>query len=219
MMSTAPLVYRMTEGQPDGPLVILLHGRGADEGDLASVGGLLVPGATTISVRAPFPGAPWGYGGGYAWYRYLYGTTPEPESFRAGQARLAEFIEWIPGHLGRPDAACLVGGFSQGGTSSLAWRLSHPEPSRGVLVFSGFIADHPDVQVSPDAVRGAPIWWGHGSHDGAIPFEFAEAGWGALRAAGADLTAFTDVGAGHTISRLALSEASAFARRVLDRTR
>ncbi len=214
-MSTAPLTYRMTEGHSDGPLVVLLHGRGADEGDLASVGGLLIPGATTVSVRAPFPGAAWGYGGGYAWYRYLQGTTPEPTSFRDGQRQLAEFISWLPGHLGRPDTPLVVGGFSQGGTSALAWGLSHPGEARGILVFSGFLADHPDVALDPVQVGATPIWWGHGTLDGAIPFATAEAGWQALTAAGADLTSFVDQGAGHTISRAALAHASTFSRRVV----
>jgi phospholipase/carboxylesterase len=209
-MPEAPLVHQIAEGPDDGPLLVLLHGRGADEGDLLSLGRLLMPGATTVAPRAPFPGAAWGYGGGYAWYRYLHGTTPEPTSFREGQARLAAFLEWLPGHLGRPDAALIVGGFSQGGTSSLAWALRHPGVARAVLVFSGFLADHPDIAATRASVADTPIWWGHGTRDPAIPFGHAEAGWATLRGVDARLGTFTDAGIGHTISPRALEAARQF---------
>ena len=76
------LVHR---GPAGGPLVVLLHGRGSHEGDLFPLGRMLHPDATVVAPRAPFAGAPWGYGPGWAWYRFIGGTTPEPESFVAGQ--------------------------------------------------------------------------------------------------------------------------------------
>jgi len=216
-MTDQSLTYAIDEGESDAPLLVLLHGRGADERDLVSLGRMLHPGATTIAPRAPFPGAPWGYGGGYAWYRYLQDTTPETESFREGQTRLARFLDWIPGHLGRPDAPLVVGGFSQGGTSTLAWTLGHPGVAKVALIFSGFMPDHPDVTVSPASVGPTPFWWSHGTLDGAIPYQFAEAGWQTLRDAGADLTTFTDEGAGHTITREALAGAATLLRASLAR--
>ncbi|HET9065471.1 MAG TPA: hypothetical protein VFN22_06605 [Gemmatimonadales bacterium] len=211
-MTDQSLTYAVDEGEPDGPLLVLLHGRGADERDLVSLGRMLHPTATTIAPRAPFPGAPWGYGGGYAWYRYLQDTTPETVSFREGQARLADFLAWIPGHLGRADAPLVVGGFSQGGTSTLAWTLGHPGAARAALIFSGFMPDHPDVTITPATVGRTPFWWSHGTLDSAIPYAFAEAGWQTLRDAGADLTTFTDAGTGHTITREALAGAAALLR-------
>ena len=100
--------------------LILLHGRGSDENDLLTLGSMLSSEATVVTARAPFPAAPWGYGPGWAWYRFIGGTTPEPGSFEAGQEQLAEFIRWLPAGVDRPDSALVIGGFSQGGTSSLA---------------------------------------------------------------------------------------------------
>jgi phospholipase/carboxylesterase len=205
-----PLEYLVETGQDDGPVIVLLHGRGADEGDLTPVGRMLSAEATVVTPRAPFPAAPWGYGPGWAWYRYLHGTTPEPESFAEGQRQLDAFLATIREAVGRPDAALVVGGFSQGGTSSLAWALRHPGEASAVLVFSGFLADHPMVEASPATVTGTPIWWGHGTADPAIPFQYAEAGWEALRSADATLETLAYEGAGHTITHEGLRSAAAF---------
>ncbi len=210
-----PLEYAVHRGDDDAPILVLLHGRGADEGDLPPVGRMIAERATIVTPRAPFPAAPWGYGPGWAWYRFLHDTTPEPESFREGQARLAAFLEALPRHLGLDDAPLVVGGFSQGGTSSLAWALGHPGRARAVLVFSGFLADHPDVRVTPETVGSTPIWWGHGTEDGAIPFRHAEAGWRTLSDAGARLEAHAYPNTGHTITRDELLSAAEFLERVV----
>jgi phospholipase/carboxylesterase len=205
-----PLHALVESGDDAAPIVVLLHGRGSSEDDLFPLGRMLHPTATIVAPRAPFPGAPWGYGPGWAWYRFVGGTTPEPESFAAGQAQLDDFLAALPAHLGRPDAPIILGGFSQGGTSSLAWALRHPRRAAKVLVFSGFVADHPSITVTPATVGTTPIWWGHGTADPAIPFVHAEAGWAQLRAAGAALTTGRYEGMGHTIGRQTLADAAEF---------
>ncbi len=194
-------------GPETGPVIVLLHGRGSDERDLFPLGKMLDPEATTVSVRAPFDAAPWGYGPGYAWYRFLGGTTPESESFEAGQDLLAQFIDSLPAKLGRKDTRIILGGFSQGGTSALAYLMRHPGSVRGVMVFSGFLADHPSVAVTAERVGTTPIFWGHGTADMAVPYEAAEAGWATLKAANANLEAHSYRGMTHTISEEELRDA------------
>jgi phospholipase/carboxylesterase len=196
------------KGSDAGPVLVLLHGRGSDERDLFPVGKLLHPDATTVSVRAPFAAAPWGYGPGYAWYRFLGGTTPESDSFVRGQDALAAFIDGLPAQLGRTNFRIVLGGFSQGGTSSLAYAMRNPGRVRGVLLFSGFLADHPSVAVTPDRLRDLPIFWGHGTADPAVPFFVAEAGWRDLRAAGATLETHAYHGMSHAINEEELRDAS-----------
>ena len=70
----------------------------------------------------------------------------------------------------------LLIGFSQGGTVSLGYALSHPDRELRILNFSGFLADHPAVNATPDTVRNARIFWGHGTSDPAIPFALAVEG-------------------------------------------
>jgi phospholipase/carboxylesterase len=203
------------KGTDTGPVLVLLHGRGSDERDLLPIGRMLHPDATTVSVRAPVPAAPWGYGPGYAWYRFLGGTTPEPDSFIGGQDALSAFIDTLPTLLDRTGFPIVLGGFSQGGTSSLAFMMRNPGRVRGVLVFSGFLADHPSVEVTPARVRDTPIFWGHGTADTAIPFAVAEAGWADLRAAGAPIETHTYRGMSHSINEEELRDAASWLNALL----
>lgn len=209
MTTPTPLVALVAPGDVDAPVIVLLHGRGSDEHDLFPLGRELHPGATVVSVRAPFDAARWGYGSGWAWYRFIGGTTPEPDSFTAGQEALAALLADLPRRLGRDLAAhsMVLGGFSQGGTSALAFALRNPGRVGSVLVFSGFLADHPSVTLGASSLEQLRIWWGHGTADGAIPFKHAEAGWQALTAAGGHLTRAT-YPMGHSISALELAEAA-----------
>lgn len=199
------------------PVLVLLHGRGSNEEDLAGLRRFLPDGTILVTPRAPFAGAPWGYGPGWAWYRFLSGTVPEPESFEAGQQALAEFLAALPASLPVAPGPLVLGGFSQGGTSALAHALRHPGEVPLVLNLSGFLASHPTVAATPDTVRGTAIFWGHGTQDPAIPSAHAETGRTALRAAGADLTAH-DYPAGHTITAAELQDVSTWLGRRLAAT-
>lgn len=188
------------DGVQDGaPLVVLLHGRGADRFDLVALAPHVAPGAVVVCPDAPHPGAPWGYGPGRAWYRFLGGTTPEPASFEAAQQALAAFLAEVPATLPVRTGPVVLGGFSQGGTMSLAYALRNPGAVPMAMNLSGFLADHPTVEATPASVRGTRFFWGHGTMDPAILFDFAVAGRAALRAAGAELVE-RDYPIGHQIS-------------------
>ncbi len=187
-------------GVQDGaPLVVLLHGRGADRFDLLSLAPHLAPGAVVVTPEAPHSGTQWGYGPGWAWYRFMGGTVPEPQSFEASQQALAEFLGEIPARLPVRTGPLVLGGFSQGGTMSLAYALRNPGAVPMAMNLSGFLAQHPTVAATPHTVRGTRFFWGHGTMDEAIPFAMAIEGRAALRAAEADLEA-RDYPMGHGIS-------------------
>lgn len=205
-----PLEYEvdLPEDVREGsPLIVLLHGRGSNRHDLLGLRRGLPSEAILVAPQAPFPGADWGYGGGWAWYRYLGEDRPEPESFTSSQDALAEFLDGLPGKLPVTPGAFALGGFSQGGTMALAHALRRPGRVPRVLNFSGFLASHPEVPVTAESVAGTRIFWGHGRGDPAIPFELAEKGRAALRAVGADLNAL-DYDIGHWIDPEELRAAS-----------
>src|SRR5690606_8620097 len=127
-------------------VLVLLHGRGSDERDLMGLRPHLPPELVLVSPRAPFPGAPWGYGPGWAWYRFLGEDRPEPESFERSQEALGELLDALPARLALTPGEVLAGDFSQGGTMALAFALREPGRLAGVMNFSGFLADHPSVR-------------------------------------------------------------------------
>lgn len=187
------------DAKEGAPLVVLLHGRGSDRHDLLQLAPHLAPGAVVVTPEAPHPGMPWGYGPGWAWYRYLGGSLPEPQSFEASQQALAEFLAEIPSKLPVRTGPVVLGGFSQGGTISVAYALRNPGVVPMVLCMSGFLAEHPTVRATAETVRGTRFFWGHGTMDPSIPFAMGEEGRAALRAAGAQLEA-RDYPIGHGIS-------------------
>lgn len=198
--------------QPEGagagtPVAVLMHGRGADASDLAPLEGGLPEGLALVLPRAPHAGAPWGYGPGWAWYRYEGEDRPEVQSFRSSQEALGELMGALPDVLGYEPGPVALGGFSQGGTMSLGYALQNPGKVPAVLVFSGFLPDHPDVRVAGETVADTSFWWGHGSLDPAVHHRLAVRGRAALRKANADLTS-RDYPMGHGISPEELRDAA-----------
>ncbi|HEX8394134.1 MAG TPA: alpha/beta fold hydrolase [Longimicrobium sp.] len=187
-------------GARDGaPLLVLLHGRGADRFDLLSLAPHLAPDAIVVTPEAPHPGAAWGYGPGWAWYRFLGGTRPDPDSFETSQRLLGEFLAELTDTLPVRPGPLVLGGFSQGGTMSVAYALRNPGAVPFAVNLSGFLADHPTVAATAETVRGTRFFWGHGTMDDAIPFAMGQQGRAALRAAGAELEE-RDYAMGHGIS-------------------
>jgi phospholipase/carboxylesterase len=193
------------------PLVVLLHGRGSDEQDLLSLAPSLAPEALVVTPRAPFSAARWGYGHGWAWYRFLGRTLPEPEIFERSQEQLSRFLEEIPAHLPVKPGPLVLGGFSQGATMALAFALRNPGHVPHVLIFSGFLPWHSTVKVTPETVEATRFFWGHGSLDSSIPLELAQEGRMDLRRAGARLEA-RDYPIGHGIDPQGLADAAAWLR-------
>lgn len=199
-------LYVPGDAEDGVPVLVLLHGRGADRTDLFGLRRHLPAEWAVVAPDAPFPAAPWGYGPGRAWYRYLGRNRPEPDSFSESLRAVDAVIAGLPGILGRQPGPVALGGFSQGGTMSLGHALSRPAPVRHIINFSGFLADHPEVAAVPDRVRGTRFFWGHGTDDPAIPFALGAEGRQQLEAAGADLEA-KDYAIGHWIDPRELADA------------
>ena len=167
----------------DARLILLLHGRGSNRHDLFSLASHMPDDAIVIAPEAPFPAAPWGYGPGSAWYQFLGRNRPEPESFTKSLQSIEELISDLAEEM--KFGKVILGGFSQGGTISLAYGLTHQSDVAGVMNFSGFLADHPILSPTPPpADSPTPIFWGHGTQDPAIPFMLAIEGRALLEKAG-----------------------------------
>ncbi len=194
------------EGGRDGsPVAVLLHGRGSHAGDLLGLAGILPAGGVLVTPQAPHPGMPWGYGGGWAWYRYLGEDRAEAASLRASLAALDAFMESLPATLGFRPGPTLLGGFSQGATMGLAWALTHPGRVAAVAVLSGFLMSREVLGAGPQALGPTPLFWGHGTMDTAVPHALAVRGRAAILEAGGTLEA-RDYALGHQVAAQEVEE-------------
>lgn len=183
----------------DLPVLVLLHGRGADAD--ASFGlARFFSDIIVLAPQAPYPAAPWGYGPGFAWYRFLGDTTPDPRHFEYSLTCLDEFLGALPSILPVRPGPLFLGGFSQGGTMSLGYTLAHPGAVHTVINLSGFLAAHPLVRATPETVASTRIYWPHGLYDTSVPHRTAVEGRQQLLAAGACLAA-PDFPIDHTMVR------------------
>ena len=129
---------RPAAGDPSG-LLILHHGRGADEHDLLGLAEVLDPQHRlhVVTPRAPLtvPGWP-----GHHWYMVPRVGYPDPTTFHRAYDQLAAFHDEVWTSTGIDADHTVFGGFSMGSVMSYALGLSGARPvPAGILAFSGFI--------------------------------------------------------------------------------
>ena len=190
----------------DTTLILLLHGRGSNRHDLFSLAPHFPADAIVISPEAPFNAAQWGYGPGSAWYKFIGRNRPEPESFTQSLRAVDDFLNELKTKM--KFGKIVMGGFSQGGTMSLAYGLTRKNALTGVMNFSGFLADHSEVtrHLTTAPSPHPKIFWGHGVQDPAIPFALAVEGRAQLEKAGYEVEAH-DYNIGHWIDGEELRDA------------
>ncbi len=175
---------REANGRPEG-LLVLLHGRGADENDLFPLLDMLDPDGRLLGVtpRAPLHLPP----GGAHWYELGELGYPNPETFGPTYAQLSGWLDAFSAETGIEAGRTVIGGFSQGAvmTYALALGLGRPKPA-AALAFSGFIPIVDGFQLDL-AQPLPPIAIGHGSHDPVIGAEWGRRARGVLEAAGASV--------------------------------
>ena len=194
-----PLTYleRPAADAPEG-LLVLHHGRGADERDLLSLGDVLDPERRlhVATPRAPLtlPGWP-----GYHWYVVPRVGYPDPETFGAAYRALAGFHDELWERTGVGHERTVLGGFSMGSVMSYGLGLSGERPApAGILAFSGFV---PTVEGwSPDLASRPELraFVAHGRNDGVMEVGFARRARELLEGGGLDVS-YHESDAGHHI--------------------
>jgi phospholipase/carboxylesterase len=173
--SEIALRYRLEvpAARPDDaplPMVIVMHGRGADMHDLADLAPMLDPGECRFvfpnarKAFEPYPGMPMGW----TWFD---GWPPVPESLLASRAILLDFVEAITERYPTPEGQLVLGGFSQGAMMALDVGFRTEKKLAGIVAMSGglYEADMPDLHSHADV----PILIAHGSLDEVVPVNFA----------------------------------------------
>jgi phospholipase/carboxylesterase len=192
-------------------MLVLHHGRGADEHDLLGLGEALDPQRRLhlVTPRAPLtlPGSP-----GHHWYIVPRVGHPDPDTFRAAFTQLAELHDEVWERTGISPSRTVLGGFSMGTVMSYALGLdaSRPVPA-GILAFSGFIPVLDDWQPDLAGRAGLAAFIAHGRRDPVIDVAFARDASELLRSAGIDVE-YLESDAGHHIDPASIPPASAWLR-------
>jgi phospholipase/carboxylesterase len=153
------------------PLLVLLHGIGADELDLLDVAQALDPRLRAASLRGPQETEPMGY----AWYALDWRSMPPtPDLAQAERSReeVAATLEEIASRTGADPGSTFLFGFSQGATMALAVALTRPELARGVILHSGRMLQGLERRVAPPGrLARLEALVLHGVHDDVLPVE------------------------------------------------
>jgi phospholipase/carboxylesterase len=204
---------RPAAAQAEG-LLVLHHGRGTEERDLLGLADLLDPEGRlrVVTPRAPLtvPGSP-----GYHWYLVPRVGFPDPETFYAGRAALAELHDRLWEESGVGPERTVLGGFSMGAVMSYAMALGAERPAvAGILAFSGFVPTVEGWEPALEDRRGTRAFVSHGSNDPVIDVEFARRARELLEAGGLDVV-YRESELGHQIEPAHLTEARSWLEEVL----
>lgn len=142
----------------DRPLVILMHGRGSDERDLAALVPSLPADFVYAALRAPLDS-----GTGYAWYPSDPARPGDPVAGNVDAAADA-VLAWLAG-LDRVPPRVGALGFSQGGAMSIHLLRRGPAVSFA-LDLAGVVVEGVQDGDARLAVERPPVYWGRGALDG-----------------------------------------------------
>lgn len=197
---------------PRPPLVVLLHGIGADEHDLLPLADALDPRLLVVSLRAPYEAEPMGY----AWYALDWRTsppTPRLDEAERSRAALAELLPDLTARVGADPARVFLLGFSQGAVMALAVALTRPELLRGVVAHSARLLpflEQPERRAPPEALAKLDALVLHGVDDDVIPVENGRAIRELLGSILGDRITYAEHEAGHFVTEASLADAAAW---------
>jgi phospholipase/carboxylesterase len=196
-MSALTFRERPADGQASG-LLVLHHGRGADEHDLLPLGDVLDPEHRlhVVTPRAPLTLEGWP---GYHWYVVPRVGYPDPETFWAAHRALAELHDELWERTGIAADRTVFGGFSMGSVMSYALGLTSERPvPAGILSFSGFIPVVEGWEPDLEGRKGMPVFIAHGRRDPVMDVSFARSARELLEGAGLEVE-YHESDAGHQI--------------------
>lgn len=154
-------------------LLILSHGVGGNEMNLAPLAAQAPAETAVVLVRAPLTLGP----GQFAWFPVSFGPQgPHPDLAAAedGRQRLALFVAEMQAAHGVAPNATVVAGFSQGGIISASVALTQPEMVVGFAVLAGRIL--PEIEprlANRERLARVQGFIGHGRDDSKLPVDWA----------------------------------------------
>ena len=168
--------FRLLEPQPDPArrLLLLLHGVGGEEDQLATLGAHVDGGTLVVLPRAQRSIS----GAGFGWFREGLGSDgPEVVVAEAEESRLKliEFATRLQSRFDVAPARTVLAGFSQGAMLAASVALTAPEVLAGFVLCCGRIVPEVEAQLAPrtqlDRLEALVL---HGRDDEILPPTWAE---------------------------------------------
>ena len=179
------------------PLVIVMHGRGADANDLADIAPYLDRGYRFLFPNAPKPFEVYaGMSFGFTWFD---GWPAEPRSFRESRELILELLDKALELYPTPAGKVILCGFSQGGMMALDTGFRTDKPLAGIVCMSGALNE----DELPPFKKDIPVLMIHGTEDEMIPVINARRARAVLEEHGID-TAYHEFPMGHHVTEESL---------------
>jgi phospholipase/carboxylesterase len=147
--------------------LLLLHGSGADEFDLLSLGKALDPLANILSPRGLAS-----QDGMVRFFEYSEDFSAKEDTLIAAVQSLAEFLKLASKHYGFDPARLTAVGFSNGAHMAGALLTVHPELLRGILAF-GTTRAFVETEFKPN-LKGKFVFIANGEKDPYSPKQKSE---------------------------------------------
>lgn len=205
------------EGEDPSKVVVMLHGFGADNSDLAPLADVLDPGGEWSFY---FPNAPnevpigngWT---GRGWFPIslrdlevgIDFTKIRPPGLDLSRKLVGELVFNINAKK------LVIGGFSQGAMVATDFTLYQPEDVSGMLLYSGVLLDQDNWTKRAAELKGKKFIQSHGERDEVIPIAGARKLYDVLKAAGAE-GPFVSFPGAHEIPMNVIQKSAAFLKQI-----
>ena len=166
------IAHAPAEASAHPPLILLLHGSGANEQDMIGLWRDLPSELVVVSLRAPFGDG----SGGYRWYRKADGPAGQAADIDISRKIIGVVVDHSIEHFHADPKRVFIAGFSQGAVMAYEVALREPDRFRGAAVLSGTLFPSATAHLPPrsDLAREA-FFVAHGTADKRIPFASATA--------------------------------------------
>ena len=205
-------VVRPAAGEPQGALV-LMHGRGADEHDLAPLLDALDRERRLVGLlpRGPLLLPP----GGAHWYGVRQVGYPDPGTFTATLSQTGEWLDAVLAEHRIESDRLVLGGFSQGAVMAYALGLGagRRRPA-AILAMSGFVPRVEGFELDLAGRAGLPVSITHGTNDPVISVQWGRDARDRLETGGLAVS-YREDPVDHQITVAALEQARAVVRAAL----
>jgi phospholipase/carboxylesterase len=169
------------------PLLVMLHGRGANEGDIYELVPFVNREIMVVAPRAPllWDDSP---RGAFQWFSWFADDTQGSEIFERPAQTLQKLVDELATEYAIDREQIYFGGFSQGAAMSCLMALFFPEMVKAVISHSGFLPYNLALHSILSRYKDKPFLVLQGTADTAVTVERAQELVRLLHLGGANVT-------------------------------